>query len=319
MINHEKWVELFRKMIKNPQDIEILQIIDLGYLSDVYLLSIDGIQYAVKMYHDRYSGSNIYLKERQHIMRARKSIPAAVPQALFCSDHADNAFHREILIMKRALGVPLSKDVFDEHVFEVLVAILRQLHSTQAPVKPTTNEIERLDTCSRTMIQFLKENEVIPRNRVISHLSALREYYIKNQPIFNLQHTIIHGDLWWDNILVDNGNVTIVDWLDSSEQDYCRDLAQFKIGTLNEILNPKESQIFFEKIVKTYVKSFNDDTINERLRYYLPLMYLEEAFYLPFKFFPWEMKYNEDNQNFEKRLLDYYDRSERTFRNVLTS
>jgi fructosamine-3-kinase len=319
LTNHEKWVELFREAVESPREIEILQTIDLGYLSDVYLISINHTQFAVKMYHERYTGSNICMKEHQHILRARKTVPASVPQPFFCSKHTDNSFHREILVMKRAFGVPLSKNVFNDRVFEALVAILTQLHSTQVLNEFPSNEIMRIEKCRRTMTHFLKKTEIIPQKRVIDHLSALREYYIQNQVKFNRQKTVIHGDLWWDNLLVDDENVMMIDWLDSDEQDYCRDLAQFKIGTLNEVLNPTDSQTYFEKTLKIYGEIFDDDTIIERMHYHLPLMYLEEAFYLPFKFFPWEIKYQENENDFENRFLDYYDRSERSFVNVLAS
>lgn len=313
LINHEKWVDLFRTESDNPREIRILQTIELGYNSIVYLMAVDGHQYAVKMYHERYSGSPACRQERDHMIRARKSIPTAVPQVLFCSAHTDNQFQREILVMDRARGVPLSKDVFNDRIFIELVAILQRLHSTHVPIPPTWSELERINTCRRTILRFLKDDEVIPRMRALNHLSALRDYYIEKQRLFTRRKTIIHGDLWWDNILVDNGHVTLVDWLDSSEQNYCRDLAQFKIGTLNEMLNPTESQILFEQMMQMYAQELNDDTIMERMRYHLPLLYLEEALYLPFKFFPWELKYIDDARSFRKRFLDYYHRSEHAF------
>jgi aminoglycoside phosphotransferase len=253
------------------------------------------------------------------MMRARKSIPTAVPRTFFCSTHNENAFNREILVMKRALGVPLNNKDFNDDVFNALVAILKQLHSTQVNTNSTPTYITRIVSCRKSMIRFLNEQEIIPKQRLLNHLSALQEYYIQNQEAFYRQHTIVHGDLWWDNILIDNGNVTIVDWLDSDKQDYCRDLAQLKIGTLNELLNPIESHTYFKKLLKIYQTTFNDDMIVERMRFHLPLMYLEEAFYLPFTFFPWEMKYQENKTEFKNRFLDHYDRSERSFVNVLAN
>ena len=172
MANDEKWVELFRKMGINPREIEILQTIDLGYLSDVYLISVDGKEYAVKMYHERYLGTNICMQERQHMMRARKSIPTAVPRTIFCSTHTENAFNREILVMKRALGIPLTNKGFNDDVFNALVAILKQLHSTQVNANSTPTHIARIDGCRRPMIRFLNEQEIIPKQRLLNHLSA---------------------------------------------------------------------------------------------------------------------------------------------------
>ena len=163
-------------------------------------------------------------------------------------------------------------------------------------------------------MQFLKEKELIAQERVSEHFDALRDYYCKKRDAFKSQRTMIHGDLWWDNVLVNNGKVKIVDWLESSEQDYCRDLAQLKVGILDEVLDTHRSKYFFDRILNAYKEEFEDKSIYERIRYYLPLMYLEESVYLPFEYFPWEIKYKENAESFEKRFVDYFEKSEWSFK-----
>ncbi|UCC33843.1 MAG: hypothetical protein JSW53_02235, partial [Candidatus Bathyarchaeota archaeon] len=107
--------------------------------------------------------------------------------------------------------------------------------------------------------------------------------------------------------------VSIVDWLEASEGDYCRDLAQFKIGVLDEILDTQRSQQFFEQMLKLYEEQFDDTSLHDRMRFYLPLMFLEESFYLPFEYFHWKIKYDEDARSFEKRFIDYFRKSEQYF------
>ncbi len=311
--NYEKWFNLFNKHVNNPRSVEILQEIDVGYLSTVYLVSVDGNYYAVKMYNERYNGTKVLLTEQKHIMNARISIPEAVPQVIFYSNSTKNEFNREILVMDKASGIHLTKDIFNEQVFEELINVLKKLHSSRVNSRPNINEIEKIDNYKKLILQFLKKEEIISQERFSNHLEALRDYYLEKNEIFN-QKTIIHGDLWWDNILVDNDQIKIVDWLESSEQDYCRDLAQLKIGTLNELLDINESQRFFEKILNAYTDKFEDETIFERVRYYLPLLYLEEAFYIPFKFFHWKTMYEENAETFRKRFIDYYKKSELSFK-----
>lgn len=314
-MNNRKWVNLFKEKIKNPKCVEILRKIDLGYLSSVYLISVNGKIYAIKMYDKRYNETEVCLKEIDNIMKARKSIPDALPNVFFYSKHTENDFNREILVMERVLGVPLSKEVFNEQVFEELINVLKKLHLTRTNNKREINEIKRIDNCKKVIQHFLKEENIeeISRERITKHLDALKNYYNDKKDKFRIQKTMIHGDLWWDNILVNNGKIKIIDWLESSEQDYCRDLAQLNIGTLNEVLDTNESQYFFQKILNVYKEEFSDKTIFERIRFYVPLMYLEESFYLPFKFFPWEIKYKENAKNFRKRFIDYYKKSELFF------
>lgn len=311
--NYEKWFNLFSKHVNNPRSVEILQEIDVGYLSTVYLVSVDGNYYAVKMYNERYNGTKVLLTEQKHIMNARMSIPEAVPQVIFYSSSTKNEFNREILVMEKAFGIHLTKDIFNEQVFEELINVLKKLHSSKVNSRPNIDEIERIDNYRKLILQFLKKEEIISQERFSNHLEALRDYYLEKNKLFN-QKTIIHGDLWWDNILVDKGQIKIVDWLESSEQDYCRDLAQLKIGILNELLDINESQRFFEKILNAYKDKFKDETIFERVRYYLPLLYLEEAFYIPFKFFHWKTMYEENAETFRKRFIDYYKKSELSFK-----
>ena len=311
--DYVKWVDLFQKEIKKPRSVEILQEIDIGYNSKVYLISIDGKQYAVKMYNERYNGTKVCQIERNNIWKASQAIPDAVPQVIFCSHHVENEFQKEILVMENAKGIPLNKNVFNEQVFEELINVLKRLHNTRTYNREAINERKRIDTCRETIMQFLKEDEIIAQERVSKHLDILSAYYVEKK-IFNFRKTIIHGDLWWDNILVSNGKIRIVDWLESSEQDYCQDIAQLRIGTLNEIFDTSKSEYFFKKIVNTYKKEFEDETIFDRIRYYVPLLYLEEAFYIPFKFFPWEIKYRENAENFKKRFIDYFEKSERYLR-----
>jgi thiamine kinase-like enzyme len=311
--NYEKWFNLFSKHVNNPRSVEILQEIDIGYLSTVYLVSVDGNYYAVKMYNERYNGTKVLLTEQKHIMNARMSIPEAVPQVIFYSSSTKNEFNREILVMEKAFGIHLTKDIFNEQVFEELINVLKKLHSSKVNSRPNIDEIERIDNYRKLILQFLKKEEIISQERFSNHLEALRDYYLEKNKLFN-QKTIIHGDLWWDNILVDKGQIKIVDWLESSEQDYCRDLAQLKIGILNELLDINESQRFFEKILNAYKDKFEDETIFERVRYYLPLLYLEEAFYIPFKFFHWKTMYEENAETFRKRFIDYYKKSELSFK-----
>jgi thiamine kinase-like enzyme len=313
-MNDHKWVNLFKEKIKNPKYAEVFIKNDLGYLSSVYIISVNGNIYAIKMYDKRYNGTEVCIREIDNIRKARKSIPDAVPKVFFYSKHTENDFNREILVMERILGVPFSKDVFNEQAFEELIKVLKRLHLTRTNDKREIDEIKRIDNCKKVILHFLKEDiELISQERITKHLDTLKKYYNDKKEKFRIKKTMIHGDLWWDNILVNNRKIKIIDWLESSEQDYCRDLAQLKIGTLDEVLDNNESQYFFQKILNVYKEEFSDETIFERIRFYVPLMYLEESFYLPFKFFPWEIKYRENARNFRKRFIDYYKKSELFF------
>ncbi len=308
--NNEKWTALFEDKMKNPRNLRILKEVDTGYLSLVYILSVNGRDYSVKMYHQRYNGSNLCVKERDNIIKV--SLDAA-PKVIFYSKHIENEFNREILVMEKVDGVPITKEVFNDRVFVELIEVLKRLHARRLNKKLWTIDGKRVHNCRKVMMPFLRDRKVISQKRVTQHLDALENYYFENRDLFKVQKRMIHGDLWWDNILVNDGKVKIVDWLDFDEDDYCRDLAQLKIGTLDEVLDVRRSEEYFMKILNIYRREFDDETIHERMRYFLPLMYLEESFYLPFKYFPWKIKYKEDPIKFEDRFVNYFNKAETEF------
>jgi len=309
----EAWVDLFEKVGKTG-NVEILREINVGYNSRVYLVSVNGREYAVKKYNRRYNGSKVCIVEKDHIMRARRVIPDAVPSVVVASEYMANKFDREILVMEKANGEPLNGTTFDQRVFGELVNVLKRLHSTRASREEKTWELGRLGSCRTEMMRFLKRKEVLPKERVSKHLDALERYYHQRKNIFTDGRTLIHGDLWWDNIMVGNGKIMIVDWLESDEQSYCWDLAQLKIGAFDEILDPRESAWFFDRVLEVYEQEFEDENLRGKMQYYLPMMYLEESFYVPFKHFPWEIKYEENAEEFEERFLTYFGESEKVFR-----
>ena len=47
-MNLDSWVDLFHKQGHDPSQITLLETIEVGYNSTVYLLSLDGTEYAVE-------------------------------------------------------------------------------------------------------------------------------------------------------------------------------------------------------------------------------------------------------------------------------
>ena len=313
--NGEAWINLFSK-IRKPKRINVLQEINLGYNSIVYVVSVDGKHYAVKMYDPRFNGTRVCIQERNNILKAQKYIANVVPKVFLCSRHTENGFDKEILVMEKVVGVPLSKEVFNNQVFEKLMCVLKRLHNSETNSSSENTELKRLNNCRRLIMNFLKENQSLDHLETSKHLDALENYYYTKKNIFRItKKVMIHGDLWWDNILVNNGEIKIIDWLESSEHDYCRDLAQFKIGVLDELVDVNQTKYYLEEIIDLYKEKFKDESIYERMKFYTSLMYLEESFYLPFKYFPWKIKYNENPKSFEKRFVDYFRKSEMFFNN----
>ncbi len=310
--DREALAGLFQKT-GEPSSLEVLQEIDVGYNSMVYLVSADGKEFAVKVYDRRFNGRKVCKEEKKLINRAGQSIPESVPRVVLVSEHTENGFGREVLVMEKAGGEPLAESNFSPEVFGRITGLLTRLHKGGLKKTTSINQADRIENCRRVMTRFLAANELIPRSRIENHLKNLTLYFQEKQALFKGRETLVHGDIWWDNILVNSDGIKIIDWLEAGEHDYGRDLAQFKLGALDEILDENQSRFFFFRLLDIYREEFQDDFIDERMRFFLPLMYLEEAFYLPFKYFPWEIKYDQDAEYFEKRFVDFFEKSESLF------
>ena len=176
-----KWFNLFEKVIKNPESLEFLQEINIGYNSKVHIISIDGKQYAVKMYDERFNSTKVCQIERNNIIKARELIPYAVPEVIFYSKHIENGFDREILVMENVKGVLLNKNIFNEQIFVELINVLKSLHKENINSIRRMFEIERLENCRKTIMEFLNKKEIITKERINKHLNDLRKYYFENK------------------------------------------------------------------------------------------------------------------------------------------
>jgi Ser/Thr protein kinase RdoA (MazF antagonist) len=310
---YKKLVSFLESKKEEINDFRLLQKIETGYTSTVYLIAINKKNLAVKIYHQRYNNSDVCLREQKNLMEANKRIPKKVPKVHFFSRYNENEFNREIIVTEQITGNLLTEKIFDERTFMELIKVLKKLHEKKGDKILEVDEIKRIHYCRKTILNFLKEDETITNKKVVEHLDYLKNYLLKNKRLFEVQKSFIHGDLWWDNIIVDNDEVKMLDWLEAGNQDYCRDLAQLKVGILDEMFETKKSEEFFMKLLDNYQNTFLDKTIHERMRYHLPLMYLEESFYLPFKYFPWQIKYEEDKKKFKRRFVDYFKKSEKIF------
>jgi len=212
--------------------------------------------------------------------------------------------------MERIKGSWLDEERFGSEVFNNLIEILKKLHIKRKKVEQHRNEIDRLDQYENIITTFQRRNPLISQKRILKHLMALKKYYINNKEIFNVPLSLTHGDLWLDNILVDKKKINIIDWLEAKEQDYCLDIAQFRIGVLDELFDKRASGELFLKAIETYSDAFEDKTLPRRIQFHLPMMYLEEAFYLPYEHFDWKIKSEEDLEKFRKRVIDYFEKSE---------
>jgi aminoglycoside phosphotransferase (APT) family kinase protein len=115
----------------------------------------------------------------------------------------------------------------------------------------------------------------------------MQAYLVANEAIFRVPQSLVHGDLYWSNVLVTpGGEAVLIDWLGLSYADYCVDLATFWVGFLR--CSPggmcfgkgAPVEVYYRRLLEIYRQTFNDQTIIERLHFYLPAVYIGDVYAL---------------------------------------
>jgi aminoglycoside phosphotransferase (APT) family kinase protein len=126
-----------------------------------------------------------------------------------------------------------------------------------------------------------------------SSISALAElilelhaYIDAHATLFRTRQSLLHNDVWWDNIIVTPNDVYLIDWEWMSTGDYLVDISYARVMLMFRPVHnharefwqglPDESVAnqFFTKLVASHRLEFGDSTINERLPFYLALQTL---------------------------------------------
>lgn len=91
--------------------------------------------------------------------------------------------------------------------------------------------------------------------------------------LFSRPPRLVHGDLWPENLLIDRSRCWLVDWIDLGLSDYALDLANLNL-MLDWLWPTWRAHRAFERVLRLYTATFDDRTLVERMRVYLPLVSL---------------------------------------------
>jgi aminoglycoside phosphotransferase (APT) family kinase protein len=151
------------------------------------------------------------------------------------------------LVMNVLPGEPLSTVMAGEddsgrrqHWMSVFGATLRQIHNTPAQhvLRPRMRWLDERLATAESYIEADFELDADDPPRLLNHLQS-------NRPEPVRQH-LIHGDFMWDNVLVQDGQITgIVDWGGGAYGDPRYDLALAILPHEDGDLSPDEVAAFY--------------------------------------------------------------------------
>jgi thiamine kinase-like enzyme len=279
LLTPEQLVELERDLIEilrgQGMPIEEIKLIGLkgsGDFSSVFAIQINGVHHVLKVYRLEES----FKREIRHL---RRQIPK--DRFFFVWSARRNRFNFFITVIEVPDGMSLSQRSLTPVVSQRLGDVLLNLHSLQyAKKRITISEIKHLlEEIRPWAVEHGGLFPSIGESRIDEAIQNALDYLDRHAKQFRVRRSRTHNDLWWANVIVAEEDVYLIDWENLGRDDYCRDLAFFRIMTYYERSiapvtmwdsEPDDAVIdaFLKPILDRYPEQFDDEFFWQRYGFY---------------------------------------------------
>jgi hypothetical protein len=265
-------IELMRAQGMPAQQIKLIGLKGSGDFSSVFAVTINGVHHVLKVYR---------LEEsfRREIRNLKRQIPK--DRFLFIVPATKNRFNYHLVIIEVPDGSSLHETMLTPIVAERLGDTLINLHSLQYKTRPITiPDINRIfDEARRDAVAHGALFPEIGSQRISDAIDAGKAYAKSHAKAFRVSRSRTHNDLWWANVIVAQEDVYLIDWENLGRDDYCRDLAFFRLMTYYErsaapvsmwetAPNEQAIETFMDDILKRYPNQFEDGSFYQRYGLY---------------------------------------------------
>jgi aminoglycoside phosphotransferase (APT) family kinase protein len=274
----KRLVPLLRRRNIKVESIQLIGLLGRGINSSVFSLLINHQYHVIKLYHDHAS----FLRE----MRNHKRL-IWPPKILMVSRNNQNSLGYDFVITEVPKGSSLTSDQMLDWVQERLGQHLVELHRLRRKRRISTSSLRRaIDDVEYGSIQAAESSSHTSVQVVQQVILELHRFLQEKSAIMRVEPSLLHNDLWWDNIIVALDDVYLIDWEWLRAGDYLEDLAYFRVMLEFRPLSnqsrkfwqtdPDEAAAdrFLAGILEMHQREFKDDTAPERLRFYLALQTL---------------------------------------------
>ena len=265
-------IEILRAQGMAIEEIKLIGLKGSGDFSSVFAIDINGVHHVLKVYRLEES----FQREIRHL---RRQIPK--DRFFFVWSARRNRFNYFITVIEVPDGNSLSERMLTPVVSENLGDVLLNLHS----LKNTKRRVAVSDVKSmleETRPWAIEHGGLFPAigsARIEEVIDAGLEYLDRHADKFRIRKSRTHNDLWWANLIVAEEDVYLIDWENLGYDDYCRDLAFFRIMAYYERsvapvtmwdAEPDDALLdaFLKPILDLYPEAFNDDFFWERYGFY---------------------------------------------------
>jgi len=260
------------------EQIQPIGIIGRGASSTVFSLLINGKYHVLKVYYSHTS----FLREQRN--RRRLIWP---PRIVLASRQNENSLGYDLVITEVPEGSSFNSDNLLDWVQEKMGRHLLELHRLRRSRKVTISSLRHaLDDVEEGA---LKAGDIYGESGpgiISAVIDDVRIWLTQNSKIMRVGSSVLHNDLWWDNIIVAKDDVFLIDWESMKTGDYAEDLAFSRVMMdytsphyrQNKFWRTERNEAvadrFWGGIVEMYVHEFEDETLSERLKFYLVLQTL---------------------------------------------
>lgn len=204
------------------------------------------------------------------------------PKVILISRHFENSLGVDLMITEVPKGQEMNSEDLSEWIMDQFATHLLELHRLRRRLVEPEQLANRLKRNRAGALAAVAQYapELAAESTVIWDEAA--DYLRKHQSHFVVKKSLIHGDLWWSNVIVSHDHVYLIDFESLQTRDYLEDLARFRVMLdyfhLHEPIqrsfwtgarNPGAANRFFLGIIDRYRSDLPDPDVNLRLKFYL--------------------------------------------------
>lgn len=258
------------------EDMQPIGLIGRGQSSSVFSVVIDGQYHVLKVYTREGSYRN-ELRNRRRLIWP--------PEIVLQSRRRQNSLGLDLILTKVPEGRAFCSDDLLDWVAESLGQHLIELHHISRKRQVSAQQLIDRFTQTLPYVEAATQRHLPKRLHEVRALhEAVLDHIKSNRPAFRVTKSLVHGDLWWGNVIIAKDEVFLIDWETVGTADYLEDIAQLRImldyhqfkdvseGFWRDERNTAAADRFFRILLDEYRYGFDDDeTIDIRLPFYLVL------------------------------------------------
>ena len=274
----ERLIPVLRRRNIEVESINLVGLLGRGASSSVFSVLIDQKYHVLKLYYSHTS----FLKEMRN--RRRLIWP---PKILLSSKQNENSLGYDLVITVVPEGVSFNSSHLlywvQMRLAEHLIELHRLRRKKMVSITALRKSLEDVEYGAQKAAYDYGDGQY---EVVTGIIEETKQYLKSSSATLRVSGSLLHNDLWWDNIIIAKDDVYLVDWESMRVGDYAEDLAfmrvmiDFKPAYDSKRIFWKTARDetvanrFFANIIEMYEHAFEDETLDERLRFYLVLQSL---------------------------------------------